>query len=197
VTERWISIALAATSVGQLLVAELVSPKTGGFGRKFFDNTIARDTNDELGLPTDSNKRNRLTSEVYGTAQLAADGAAVLAAEIAAVAALAVTVFVAVQGRTPWAAWTSGIAALVLILLGIALIVQLLDAKLSRYVVGRPARWKKTKTQETSWWRRHFYNARLTVGKYFQRVRKLHTLTPYKTAIVVAAILSAVIGVLI
>jgi hypothetical protein len=45
--------------------------------------------------------------------------------------------------------------------------------------------------------RRLSNNVRAVFSGYFQRVRKLQTLTPYKTSIISAAILSAVIGVLI
>jgi hypothetical protein len=198
VVERWIGIALAATSVLQLLGAELMSRKTGEFGQKYFDDIIKTDENNELGLPAQPEQCKRLTSEVYRTAQLAADGATILAAEIAAIAGMVATFVITAQGKKPWAAWASGIATLVLVVLAVALIVQFLTAKLSRYVVGEPMhRWKKTKDEEPSAPRRLSNNVRAALSGYFQRVRKLQTLTPYKTSIISAAILSAVIGVLI
>ena len=191
-------MALAATSVGQLLLGELVSSKTGEFGQKYFNNIIASDTTNELGLPRQAEIRTRLTAEVYGTAQLAAAGATVLAAEVAAFAGLLATCIIAIQGRDAVAAWFTATAALVLILFFAALMVQLLNTKLSRYVVGEPERGhKKTRSDEPSLRRRALNNSRASIAGYFQRVRRLHTLTPYKTSIVIAAILSAVIGVLI
>jgi hypothetical protein len=201
VDERWIGVALAATSVGQLLVAELMSRKSGEFGKKYFDNIIAADKKNqknELGLPNNPAMRERLTDEVFGTAQLATAGATVLAAEIAAFAGLLATLIIAVQARKPAVAWVSGIAALGLVLFAIGVIVQLLGIKLSSYVVGKPAgRQKKTRSQESSAWRRLSNNVLAVVDGYFRRGRSLHTLTPYKTSIVAAAIWSAVIGVLI
>ena len=92
----------------------------------------------------------------------------------------------------------SGVAAVGVIFFAIGLIVQLLGVKLSSYVPGESAGRKKLlKGQGSSAWRRLSNNVLAAVGGYFQRVRSLHTLTPYKTSIVAAAILSAVIGVLI
>ena len=191
-------MALAATSVGQLFVAEVMSRKAGEFGKKYFDNIIAEDKQNELGLPESPEMRTRLTDEVFGTAQLAAAGATVLAAEIAAFAGLLATLIIAVQARKPAVAWVSGIAAVVIIFFGIGMIVQLLGVKLSSYVPGKSAgRKKKPKSQGWSVWQRLSNNVPAAVDGYFQRVRSLHTLTPYKTSIVAAAILSAVIGVLI
>lgn len=181
-----------------MLAAELMSHKTGEFGQRYFDSKIATDTSNELGLPAEPELRRRLLSEVYRTAQLAADGGAVLAAELAAIAGLVATLVIAVQSKKQWAAWTSGVAALLLILLAFSLLVQLLEAKLSRYVVGKPmSRWKKVKSDEPSAARRFFNNALVVISGYAQRIRSLGTLTAYKTSIILAAILSAVIGAVI
>ena len=124
-------MAFAATSVGQLLVAELMSRKAGEFGKKYFDNIIAEGETNELGLPDSKEMRTRLTDEVFGTAQLAGAGATVLAAEIAAFAGLLATLIIAVQARKPAAAWVSGVAAVGVIFFAIGLIVQLLGVKLA------------------------------------------------------------------
>jgi hypothetical protein len=197
-TERWIGVALAATSVGQLVVAELISSKTGEFAKQYFSNTLADDKKNELGLPYNAALRQRLTDEVYTTAELAADGSSVLAAEVAAFAGLIATCIISVQAKDSSAAWISGVAALAAVFFVVALIVQLLKTKLSRYVVGEPRRdQKKTKDDEPSWRRRSTHNVRAAIAGYFHRVRKLHTLTPYKTSVIVAGIVSAVIGILI
>ena len=197
-TERWVGVALAATSVGQLVVAELISPKTGEFAKQYFSNTLAKDRKNELGLPDNAALRQRLTDEVYSTAELAADGSSVLAAEVAAFAGLIATCIISVQAKNALAAWISGVAALAMVFFVVASIVQLLQTKLSRYVVGEPRRdQKKTKDDEPSWRRRSMHNVRAAIAGYFHRVRKLHTLTPYKTSVIVAGIVSAVIGILI
>jgi len=197
-TERWVGVALAATSVGQLVVAELISPKTGEFAKQYFSNTLAKDRKNELGLPDNAALRQRLTDEVYSTAELAADGSSVLAAEVAAFAGLIATCIISVQAKNALAAWISGVAALAMVFFVVASIVQLLQTKLSRYVVGEPRRdQKKTKDDEPSWRRRSMHNVRAAIAGYFHRLRKLHTLTPYKTSVIVAGIVSAVIGILI
>jgi ABC-type multidrug transport system fused ATPase/permease subunit len=201
-TERWIGVALAATSVGQLVVAELISSKTGEFAKQYFSNTLADDKKkkkkNELGLPDNAALRQRLTDEVYSTAELAADGSSALAAGVAAFAGLIATCIISVQAKDASAAWISGVAALAIVFFVVALIVQLLKTKLNRYVVGEPRRdQKKTKDDEPSWRQRSTHNVRAAIAGYFHRVRKLHTLTPYKTSVIVAGIVSAVIGILI
>jgi hypothetical protein len=198
VLERWVGVALAATSVGQLVIAEWSSSKTGEFARKYFNRTIENDKQNELGLPREDAKKTRLLDELYRTAELSADGSSVLAAVAAAFAGLIVTCVISVQVNYTLSAWISGIAALLIGFFGVALIIQLLDAKLSRYVVGEQRRdQKQTKDEQPSWWRRSAHNMRAAIAGYFHRVRKLHTLTPYKTSVIVAGIVTAMIGILI
>jgi hypothetical protein len=198
VLERWVGVALAATSVGQLVVAEWASSKTGEFARKHFNRTIENDTQNELGLPAEAAKKTRILDELYRTAELSADGSSVLAAELAAFAGLVVTCVIAIQVKYAADAWVSGIAALIIIPCGVTLIIHLLDANLSRYVIGEPRRdQRKTKNEEPSWWRRSAHNLRAAIVGCFHRLNKWHTLTPYKTSVIIAGIVSAVIGVLI
>jgi hypothetical protein len=168
VTERWIGVALAATSVGQLLLSEPMSRKTGEFGQRFFNNVIAGDKRNELGLPDEPERRSRLTDQVYSTAELAAAGATVLAAEVAAFAGLLATHIIAAQAEKAEAAWISGVAALIIITFAAGLVIQLLSAKLSKYVIGeRVRRQKKTKSDEPSWRRRYSNNMSAAIGGYF------------------------------
>jgi hypothetical protein len=198
VLERWVGVALAATSVGQLVVAEWASSKTGEFARKYFNRSIENDTQNELGLPSEPAKKTRLLDELYRTGELSADGSSVLAAELAAFAGLVVTCVITIQVKYAVEAWVSGIAALIIIGFSVTLIIQLLDANFSRFVVGESRRdQRKTKDEERSWWRRSAHNLRAVIVGYFHRLNKWHTLTPYKTSVIIAGTVSAVIGVLI
>ena len=121
-----------------------------------------------------------------------------MAVEIAAVFGLIATTIIAAQAREKAAALGAGAAALILAILAVILVIQLARGKLSRYVVGEPQRaWKITKEAESSLLRRLAKNSCRAVIRYFQRLSKFHTLSPYKTAVIAAAIVSAAISVLI
>lgn len=196
--QRWVGVSLAAVSVVQLLVAEFMSKKTGEFGKSYFDNLVSQDPDNELGLPTEPELQKQLKDEMYGAAELAAGGSTVLAVSVAALVGLIVTCVIAVQAKEHAAAWGTAAASVVLAFLAVSLLVQLFQVKLSRYAIGKPVgRWMKTKNEEPSWWRRWRNNVSAAVVGYLQRVATLHTLSAYKTAIIAAAILSAVIGILI
>jgi hypothetical protein len=180
------------------MVAEIMSRKTGEFGRNYFNRIVERDPQNELGLPKDSDMQEELKTEMYTAAELAASGSTVMAIEVATFVGLVATTVIAVQAKEPGAAWVSGAASVIVVGFAMSLLVQLLQAKLSPYVVGEPVRrWKKSKDVEPSWRRRLSNNILAAIDGYFQRLTKLHTLTPYKTVIVGGAILSGIITVLI
>jgi hypothetical protein len=164
-TSQWVNLALAAIALLQLLVTEIVSGKTHKFSDRYFSHVIAEGQPEELGLPTEPKRRQRLLNEVHAVGNLATEASAVLSAQVAAIIGYTLVAVISLQRNSTLAFSIAIVCAIVLVLFSVSLIVHTVGGDLRRYPRGVP--------REDAGFR--------------QRLKHLETLTPYKAVVIVTA----------
>jgi hypothetical protein len=193
---RTLSFTLAATSTAQLLFAEILNSRLEALAKVSYDKVVDRsDTIRELGLPENKEARQRLTDELYVQSRTVLNASGVAAALLTAAAGLVVTFFIARDERASAEAWLSFLFGVVALGSFFGLIVQLARSRISRYAVDeRAAAWPVTREKEPHVLRRTLANLKASGKLYRQQVTRFHTLTPFKTSVILAAVVATAVG---
>ncbi|MFI2431738.1 hypothetical protein [Streptomyces sp. NPDC018693] len=179
-----VGAALAGASLIQALGTEALGNKCEPMSRAFLRDEFNKDPDNELGLPQNQEQRDYLVDVASVTAGLGASAIATAAALCTSVVGSFTTLVIASVRAQTALVIIMAVASIVALGAASLLFVRIASAHVSPHAhdVNIPRR-RKNKSEEPRTIKRWGWNTNTWVINYRTNVKRLHVLTPYKSAL--------------